>query len=80
MRDSKVQFVSITPLKDDTAELLDVQWLAPRPNTDLALMMGIAHTLVREGLHDAAYLDKYCVGYDVFEAYLLGKVDGIKFN
>ena len=77
LRDSKVKFVSITPLKDDTAVSLDAQWLAPRPNTDVALMMGIAHTLVREGLHDRAYLARYCVGYDVFEAYLLGNADGI---
>jgi biotin/methionine sulfoxide reductase len=36
----------------------------------------MAHTLVTEGLHDRAFLDRYCVGYDVFEAYLLGRNDG----
>ena len=34
----------------------------PRPNTDTALMLGLAHTLVAEGLHDRAFLARYCVG------------------
>ncbi|MBT7510905.1 MAG: molybdopterin-dependent oxidoreductase, partial [Rhodospirillaceae bacterium] len=33
-----VEVVSITPLRDDSAEILNATWLAPRPNTDTALM------------------------------------------
>ena len=29
-----------------------------------------------EGLHDRAFLDRYCVGWPVFERYLLGETDG----
>ena len=39
-------------------------------------MLGLAHTLVSEGLHDRAFLDRYCVGWEIFEAYLLGRGDG----
>ena len=39
-------------------------------------MLGLAHTLVSEGLHDRAFLDRYCVGWEIFEAYLLGRSDG----
>jgi biotin/methionine sulfoxide reductase len=56
LKDTKIEFVSITPLKDDTADFLDAEWIQPRPNTDVAMMLGIAHTLVEEGLHDEAYL------------------------
>src|SRR5207248_7031130 len=38
--------------------------------------LGIAHTLVTEGLHDRAFLDRYCTGWEIFEAYLLGRSDG----
>ena len=29
------------------------------PGTDTALMLALAHTLVAEGLHDRAFLDRY---------------------
>jgi biotin/methionine sulfoxide reductase len=76
LKNGSVKFVSITPLRDDTAEFLDADWLAPRPGSDVALMLGIAHTLVEEGLHDRAALDRFCTGYEKFEPYLLGETDG----
>ena len=38
-------------------------------------MLALAHTLVSEGLHDRAFLARYCVGYERFEAYVLGTSD-----
>ncbi|MGO7515620.1 hypothetical protein ACC672_38085, partial [Rhizobium ruizarguesonis] len=43
-----------------------------------ALMLGLAHALAREGLHDRGFLDLYTVGYERFEAYLLGRSDGVE--
>lgn len=54
-----------------------VRWIAPRPGTDVAIMLGLAHVLATEGLHDTAFLARYCVGYERFEGYLLGRSDGI---
>ena len=76
LRAGKTEFVSITPLKDDTADYLDAQWLAPRPNTDVALMLGLAHTLVQEDLLDRRFLATHCKGYEQFEPYLQGNEDG----
>jgi biotin/methionine sulfoxide reductase len=42
----------------------------------VALMLGLAHTLVREGRHDRAFLDRFCVGWEVFEDYLRGTAGG----
>ncbi len=75
-RKNGVEFVNIGPVRDDTADFLEAEWLAPRPNTDTALMLGLAHTLFREGLHDEAFLDKYCTGFESFRAYLAGETDG----
>ena len=75
-RKNGVEFVNISPVRDDAADFLEAEWLAPRPNTDTALMLGLAHTLVREGLHDQAFLDKYCTGFESFRAYLAGETDG----
>jgi biotin/methionine sulfoxide reductase len=71
-----VAFVNISPNRTDCADFLEADWIAPRPNTDVALMLGLAHTLVTEGLADQAFLDRYCVGYDRFADYLLGTSDG----
>ena len=71
-----VEFVSISPLRDDTPESMAAEWLAIRPNTDAAMMLALAHTLLDDGLHDAAFLASHCTGFDRFAAYLLGEVDG----
>ena len=72
-----VEFCNISPMRDDAAASLGAEWLAPRPNSDTAIMLAIAHTLVAEGLHDKAFLDRYCVGFDRFRDYLFGREDGI---
>ena len=72
-----VKFVVVSPVREDAPPWLDADWIAPRPNTDTALMLGIAHTLVVENLHDRDFLDRYCVGFDRFRAYLLGETDGV---
>ena len=75
-KENGVEFVNISPLRDDAADFLEAEWLAPRPNTDTALMLGLAHVLADEGLHDRTFLDKYCTGFESFRAYLMGEQDG----
>jgi biotin/methionine sulfoxide reductase len=75
--DAGVRFVNFSPLRSDTAEMLGARWMAPRPGTDTAVMMGLAHTLIVEDLHDQAFLARYCTGFDKVAAYLMGKDDGI---
>ncbi len=72
--------IAIDPIRSETIEFFgdNAEWVAPHPMTDVAMMMGIAHTLVKQGKHDKAFLDKYTTGYDVFEAYLFGEEDGIE--
>lgn len=38
-------------------------WISPRPGTDSAILVAMANTIYRRGLHDAAYLKKYCFGF-----------------
>lgn len=72
-----VTFCNISPIRDDTAAFLDAEWLAPRPNSDTAIMLALAHTLVSEELHHKEFLAQYCVGFERFRAYLFGRPDGI---
>jgi biotin/methionine sulfoxide reductase len=70
------EFHLISPLRDDLPAEIEATWYPIAPGTDVALMLGMAHTLVTDGLHDRGFLDRFCVGYEMFESYLLGRSDG----
>lgn len=72
-----VRFVNFSPLKTDAAEEIGAEWLPPKPGTDTAVMMGLAHTLLVEGLHAPEFLARYTVGFEKVAAYLVGESDGI---
>lgn len=76
-RSAGVKFVNVSPngrdLSDPSAE-----WIAPRPNTDTALMLALAFEIVQSGKHDEAFLQDCCVGFDAFLEYLSGRRDGVK--
>jgi len=76
LRDSKIPVVSVNPVEGDTDQYLRPERIAIRPNTDTALMLGLAHVLYTENLHDKDFLAKYTVGFDRFAEYLTGKADG----
>lgn len=72
-----IRFVVISPFKGDAPDFIDAEWIPIRPNTDTALILAMAHSLIDENRHDAAFLEKYCVGDDSFRRYLFGKADGV---
>ena len=70
-------FVNVSPLRDDLPVEARAEWLAPVPGTDTAMMLGMAHTLLSEGLHDRGFIERFCSGWAEFEAYLSGRADGV---
>lgn len=77
LRKNGAQIVCISPIRDDAGSETNAQWLPVRPGTDVALMLGLAHTLMDEGLHDVEFLKKYTSGFKRFAAYVTGEADGI---
>jgi biotin/methionine sulfoxide reductase len=71
------KIVMISPLRSDLPDYLDAEWHPVIPATDVALMLGLAHTLAAEGLRDKEFLDTCTAGYDTFERYLFGEADGV---
>ncbi|MCW2087978.1 UNVERIFIED_ORG: biotin/methionine sulfoxide reductase [Rhodococcus erythropolis] len=69
------KIVSFSPLRDDVEG--DCEWIAPVPGTDVAIMLALAFVLASEDLHDRDFLGRFCVGYERFEDYLLGRSDGV---
>lgn len=66
------RIVSISPLADDVPDLPGVRRLAPRPGTDVALMLALSYVLLDEGLANEDFARSHCVGFDEFAAYLRG--------
>jgi biotin/methionine sulfoxide reductase len=75
-KNAGAEIINISPARDDVLAGEQTEWLAVRPNTDTALMLGLAHTLVTEDLHDQVFLDRYCAGFPIFKDYLTGRNDG----
>lgn len=71
------RFVTVAPLRDDTAEVAEAEWITPRPGTDAALMLALAQVLDADGLADTAFLNSHAVGYEQFAHYLRGSFDGV---
>ncbi len=76
LRAAGVSVYNISPIRDDVCDEAGAHWMPCIPNTDTALMLGLAHTLVSEGLQDQHFLDTYCAGWDIFLDYLTGEADG----
>ena len=78
LKKSGKKIIAIDPMRSETIQFFgdNAEWVAPNVGTDVALMLGVAHSLVQTEKHDKAFLNKYTAGYDKFEQYLLGKTDG----
>ena len=76
-KDAGVSFVNLSPIQSDMPDELGAEWLPTRPGSDVAIMLGMAHEIHRNGLHDKDFLNRYTHGYDQFAAYLIGETDGI---
>lgn len=79
-RDGGVRFVNLSPIGEDLGGTTHTEWIPMRPSTDVAVMLGLAHSVIASAGHDEAFLREFCHGWDRFRAYLDGEVDGIPKN
>ena len=82
------KIIVIDPRYSDTVGTFADQWIPIQPTTDSALVAGLAYVMISEGLHNQAFLDKYCIGFDEehmpegvpagnsYKSYILGESDG----
>lgn len=75
LKNSGKKIICIDPFKTETCEYLNAQWVAPLPNTDVALMIGMAHSLIEAKKYDKEFLEEYTEGFDEFKDYIYGKKD-----
>lgn len=79
LRKSGKRLICIDPMRSETMDFFgdSAEWIAPHMGTDVAMMLGIAHTLVENGWQDDAFLARCTSGYEKFADYLTGAADGI---
>jgi biotin/methionine sulfoxide reductase len=76
IRDAGIEVINVSPLRDDVVTGVRPRWLPCRPNSDVAIMLGLIHTLIDQKLYDRAFTGRYCAGFDRFADYVLGRSDG----
>jgi anaerobic selenocysteine-containing dehydrogenase len=69
-KDPNRTMVVIDPRVSETAKIADIH-LQLKPSTDAYLMLAMLAIIVREGLHDKAFLTTHCTGFDTIEKELL---------
>jgi anaerobic selenocysteine-containing dehydrogenase len=59
----KARVVQIESRASNTASKAD-QWLAPKPGTEAALALGLAHVIIKDHLYNADFVDAYSFGFN----------------
>jgi trimethylamine-N-oxide reductase (cytochrome c) len=78
LRDSGKKIICIDPVYSETCQFLNpTKWVTPKPNTDVAMMIAMCHTLFTQKKHNQEFLDEYTEGFDKFRDYFMGKTDGV---
>ena len=68
-RSAGARIVAVDPIKTLTAESAD-WFLQPYPGTDVALMLGMMHELLRQDLVDHEWVDAHTTGYEELAAHV----------
>jgi anaerobic selenocysteine-containing dehydrogenase len=69
-KDPNRTMVVIDPRVSETAKMADIH-LQLKPSTDAFLMLAMLAIIVQEGLHDTAFLDAHCTGFETIEKELM---------
>lgn len=75
-----VRIVHVSPLKDDMPDWIGAEWWPIRPNTDTALMLGLAGEILHADRHAKDFLTRCTSGAERLLHYLDGSSDGIRKN
>ena len=63
--DNGAYMIMVDPRYNSSANYCD-EWVPINPGTDMALILGMAHVVVRDGLQDQAFIDAETVGFDIW--------------
>ncbi|MCL2366164.1 MAG: molybdopterin-dependent oxidoreductase [Oscillospiraceae bacterium] len=73
-----IPVVHIDPYLNSTAAFMGGRWITPKPGTDVAMALAIAHIWLKSGLYDKDYVERCTIGLDKWQDYIFGKTDGVE--
>jgi anaerobic dimethyl sulfoxide reductase subunit A len=76
-KEKGTRIIAVDPFLTDTAATFADQWVPIRPGTDAAMLIAMAHVMIKEGLYDRKFLDTYTIGFEPFMDYVTGVEDGV---
>ncbi|MCM0148830.1 trimethylamine-N-oxide reductase TorA [Photobacterium galatheae] len=76
VKNKAIKVIHVDPVVSETQKMIGGEQIRVRPQTDVPLMLAIAHTLYTEDLYNKDFIAGYTTGFDQFLPYLLGKKDG----
>ena len=56
------RFISINPVRTGYSAIAD-EWIPIKPGTDGALFLALGNEIIKQGLYDRDYVDRYCSGF-----------------
>jgi anaerobic selenocysteine-containing dehydrogenase len=63
----KTRIIQVESRASNTASKADL-WVAPRPGTEAALALGLAHVIIRSGKYDAGFVSEHTFGFDDWQS------------
>ena len=76
-RKEKIKIICVDPRMNHTCRVMGDEWIPVKPGTDAALLIAMAHVMIKENLYDRGFIEKYTAGFDKFHDYVMGIEDGV---
>ncbi|MBP2326719.1 anaerobic selenocysteine-containing dehydrogenase [Kibdelosporangium banguiense] len=66
------KLIVVDPRRTPTAVLAD-EWVAPKPHTDFALVLGILHEVITTGRYDRRFVDQWVLGFNELRDHIIAR-------
>jgi len=66
---TRAKLVVVDPRLTPTGAQAD-EWIAPKPHTDMALVLAMLHHIIEQNLHDKPFIQKWVTGFDELKTHL----------
>ncbi|OED41978.1 trimethylamine N-oxide reductase I catalytic subunit [Endozoicomonas sp. (ex Bugula neritina AB1)] len=73
--DGSINVISIDPVVSKTQAFLECDQIYVNPQTDVAMMLGIAYEMIDKKWYEAQFVKSYALGFEEFKEYVLGESD-----
>ncbi|SMY33436.1 trimethylamine-N-oxide reductase TorA [Photobacterium andalusiense] len=80
VKNKEIKVIYVDPVVSSTQKAVGGEQIRVNPQTDVPLMLAIAHTLYTENLYNKEFVADYTTGLDKFMPYVLGETDGVIKN